>query len=183
MLRRRAAAMVTAVLLCCLVSAAPASATSTCSGLWCTVYPGQDLTLYNLNGLGGPEIFRVGTSTTYYTNPGALWHKWEYTDGSWSPWQSLGGEIYDSWCGNQNKDGRLEIFVKARGGDVDHMWQLKPGGSWSGWASLGGLVASGQGVWCSTSGKGELGIAVYGPDNMWHYKWQTTPGGGWTGWQ
>ncbi|WP_157099771.1 hypothetical protein [Microbispora sp. ATCC PTA-5024] len=182
MLRRRVAVAVTAVLLCCLVQATPATADNYCSGAWCTT-SGQDLTLDNIFWAGGPEIFRVGTATTYSTNPGALWHRWENTDGSWSPWQSLGGEIHDGWCGNRNKDGRLEIFVKARGGDVNHIWQLKPAGSWSGWASLGGLIASGNGVWCSTGANGELGIAVYGPDNMWHYKWQTTAGGGWTGWQ
>ncbi|MEU6408842.1 hypothetical protein [Microbispora sp. NPDC046933] len=180
MLRRRVAVVVTAVLLCCVVPAIRASADEVWNGSWYTVPSGQSQTLYNLNGR--PEIFRVGTATTYYTNPGALWHRWQNADESWSSSQSLGGVIYDSWCGNRNKDGRLEIFVKAAGGDVNHNWQTTPAGDWSGWHSLGGLIASGQGVWCATDGKGNLGIAVYGPDNMWHYKWQITPGGSWTGW-
>ncbi|MGY0007801.1 hypothetical protein [Micromonospora sp. I033] len=149
------------------------------NGAWYTVPPGQMQTLYNLNGY--PENFWVGTFDTY-TNPGELWHRWQNPNGSWPTQQSLKGVIYDSWCGNRNKDGRLEIFVKAAGGDVNHNFQLKPAGDWSGWRTLGGRIAAGRGVWCATDGDGNLGIGVYGPDNMWHYKWQVTPGGSWTGW-
>jgi hypothetical protein len=73
------------------------------------------------------------------------------------------------------------IFVKAGGSDVNHIYQTSTG-AWTGWASMGGLIAAGQGVWCSAAADGSLGIRVFGPDNLWHYKWQVTPGGSWTGW-
>ncbi|MEU8260222.1 hypothetical protein AB0C02_06315 [Micromonospora sp. NPDC048999] len=134
-----------------------------------TVDPGHTLALYNQNGR--VELFWIGTATTY-TNPGALYHQWYNANDTWSAPQSLGGLIYDSFCGLRNPAGTLEIFVKAKGKDVNHIRQKTPAGDWTGFQNdIGGLIADGMGVHCYhlDSGSG-VAVRVYGPDKMWHYK-------------
>ncbi len=143
---------------------------TTSPGGWFIVQPGDVLWLVNQNG--SDEAFWIGNATGY-SNPGQLWHSWRRGDGSWSGAYSLGGQIYDGFCGMRNPDsGTLEIFVKAAGGDVNHKRQLWPAGDWGGWENdIGGQIKSGYGVNCAPSTSGsKVAVKVYGPDNMWHYK-------------
>jgi hypothetical protein len=129
------------------------------------------------------ECFWVGTATTL-SIPGAVYHQWQFADGSWSGPASLGGKATSGIDGARNADGRLEIFVRGNDGALWHMWQLSKGGSWSGWASLGGNIAFGPG---STGPfvyviDGRIYVDVYGPDNLWHTKFQTALNCCWSGW-
>jgi hypothetical protein len=118
-------------------------------------------------GNGRIDIFVKGTTN-------ALWHKWY--DGRWSDayipnggWESLGGVLYSGPDACSWGPGRLDIFVKAAGGDIDHKWY---DGRWSdahipngGWESLGtpsdvnfsGIVTDPTAV---SWGKGRMDIFV-----------------------
>ncbi|WP_424640992.1 hypothetical protein [Embleya sp. AB8] len=37
-----------------------------------------------------------------------------------------------------NGDGRLQVFVRNRGGGISTRWQARPNGEWNGWADMGG---------------------------------------------
>ncbi|MET8088510.1 hypothetical protein [Micromonospora sp. NPDC005237] len=142
---------------------------TTAPGAWFTAQPGELMWLVNQNG--SDEVFWIGNATGF-SNPGQLFHSWVQADGNWSGAYSLGGLIYDSFCGMRNPGGTLEIYVKAAGGDVNHKRQLWPAGDWGGWENdIGGRIKTGYGVNCahSTSGS-KVAVKVYGPDNWWHYK-------------
>jgi hypothetical protein len=106
----------------------------------------------------------------------ALWHTWY--DGSWHPWESLGGSVSGNPDAVSWTAGRLDVFVRGGDGNVWHRWYA---GSWSGWESLGappaGLTA---GVQVSTWGPGRIDIVGRGGDGaVWH-KWYA---GGWSTWE
>jgi hypothetical protein len=66
---------------------------------------------------------------------GEAWHSWQASPGgSWSSWDSLGGEPTSLAVG-ANADGRLELFAEARvptgTHPVWHRWQVVPNGGWS----------------------------------------------------
>jgi hypothetical protein len=86
-------------------------------------------TMYNKDGRA--EMFWVGRADGTYTSPGPVWHNYQTLTGGWSGPLSLGGEVYDGLDVASNADGRLEIFVKARGHDLNHMWQVAPNSGWS----------------------------------------------------
>ncbi|CDR10243.1 hypothetical protein GCM10022420_092480 [Streptomyces iranensis] len=67
---------------------------------------------------------------------GAIRHAWQTTphSGSWSSWGSLGGFGDSRPAGTptvaRNFDGRLEVFVRASDGSVQHVWQTAPNNGW-----------------------------------------------------
>jgi hypothetical protein len=140
----------------------------------------QDANLVN-------EKFWVGTSdSSHPTVPGALWHKWQNADGSYSGAVSLGGYLTSGITGAKNADGRIEIFGRAYGGDLAHIWELAPNGStgWSSWASLGGALFAGSGPqatqFLGDSGQYQIMVKVAGVDTYTHCKAQQSPNGNWT---
>ncbi len=38
---------------------------------------------------------------------------------------------------SQNEDGRLEVFVKGKDGELWHIYQVEPNAPWSPWENLG----------------------------------------------
>jgi peptidoglycan hydrolase-like protein with peptidoglycan-binding domain len=94
-------------------------------------------------------------------------------------WGSMGGAIFDPVVAN-NKDGRLEVFVRGTDNAVWHIWQTSASNGWSGWGSLGGVVSSPIAV--GRNADGRLEVFARGTDAaLWH-KWQTAPNGGWSNW-
>lgn len=67
-------------------------------------------------------MFWVGTDH-------ALWHAWELPAGGWSAPFSLGGYLTSCIHGDANADGRLEIFVRPAGADLDHICSDLAGGA------------------------------------------------------
>jgi hypothetical protein len=134
-----------------------------------------------VNQDGRLEDFWVGTSNTIQV-PGALWHQWQISPGSsnWSAPASLGGYLTSGIDGASNADGRLEVFGRAAGNDLAHIWQVQANGGWSSWASLGGVLASGP--FTSYTSYGGIIVDVFGPDNRWHRKYQMAPNCCWSGW-
>jgi hypothetical protein len=66
---------------------------------------------------------------------GDAWHTWQTSPGgSWSGWDSLGGEPASLAVG-ANADGRMEVFAEARVATGSHAlwhrWQEAPNGGWS----------------------------------------------------
>jgi hypothetical protein len=163
-----------------IVLLAPAAVASTAPGpspLWptCRDYTQPYLQLSNSDGRY--EDFWVGTDH-------ALWHEWEHSDGiSWSNPASLGGYLTSCIDGETNQDGRLEIFGRAAGGDLAHIWQNGSSGTgWSGWTSLGGALLNepSEGPQASVRDNGGIQVQVVGVDYNYHYKWQQQPNCCWT---
>lgn len=138
-------------------------------------------TMYNQDGRA--EVFWVGRSDGTYTSPGQVWHQYQLSPGGqWSGPLSLGGEVYDGLDVASNADGRLEIFVKARGNDLNHMWQVAPNSGWSKWYSLGGVILSGCGPVTTMLSFSRIAVDVTGTDYLVHRIYQQSPNGNWSGW-
>lgn len=151
-----------ALMVTALVVVVPSSASA---GNW-------QATVTEYNADGRAEKFWVGSD-------GAVWHAWASTpggpinSGNWS----LGGHVTTGIGVTHNQDGRLEIFGRADGGDLNHMWQLSRNGvdGWSGWASLGGQLQPYTGVYADyfgSSSSGQIRVKVTGVDGLIHYLWQ-----------
>jgi acylphosphatase len=86
----------------------------------------------------------------------------------------------EACVGDQNADGRLEIFAVGTDNALSHIWQTAPNNGWSGWASLGGVITCEPDV--SRNADGRLEVFARGTNNaLWHI-WQTAPNNGWSGW-
>ena len=103
-----------------------------------------------------------------------LLHRWQTGQSNpiWSDWEDLGGHLAGSPVVGRNKDGRLEVFVRATGNVLQHIWQTAPNSGWSGWESLGtGGLAGDPAV--ASNADGRLEVFVRGARNaLWHI-WQT----------
>jgi len=123
-------------------------------------------------------------------NAGSICYDLYSPSGVYSNTVRLGGIVFDSFCVGLNSNDTEEVFAKALGKDVVHIWQTgddRRANAWSSWQSLGGLIADGHGVECPTynsaprykPANGLLAFRVWGPDGMYHYKQQLTPHGNW----
>jgi acylphosphatase len=146
---------------------------------------------YQLGGfiIGDPVVGQNedGRLEVFVRGPdNALWKKWQTTpNGGWiEDWYSLnsplGGGITNDIIGvGNNRDGRLEVFVKGGDNALYKKWQTTPNGGWiEDWYSLGGVITSNV-VGVGNNRDGRLEVFVRGPDNALWKKWQTTPNGGW----
>jgi hypothetical protein len=80
---------------------------------------------------------------------------------------------------SSNKDGRLEVFGAADGGNVWHSWQNAPNSGWAAYADLGG---NGEAALNSAgNADGRLEAFDHGANDEISHNWQTSPGGGWFG--
>lgn len=153
----RVIALGAAVLLAVTLQASPAHATApgiaaskpgTVAGAKFLPEVDKDIWLTDQDGL--MEHFWVGGSDGSLSIPGNVWHTWENAStGQQSGAVSLNGYFTSGIAGFQNVDGgRLEIFGRAAGGDIDHIWEKAANGAtgWSAWASLGGTALAGSGV-------------------------------------
>ncbi|HTD34213.1 MAG TPA: protease pro-enzyme activation domain-containing protein [Candidatus Elarobacter sp.] len=80
---------------------------------------------------GSLSVFTIG-------NDGSMWNiRQSVPNNGWNPWlflgeappgQAMNGDQIPA-VGN-NKDGRLEIFVKGTDGAVWHLWEIAPNGPW-----------------------------------------------------
>jgi hypothetical protein len=137
-------------------------------------------TMYNKDGRA--EMFWVGRADGTYASPGRVWHNYQTLTGGWSGPLSLGGEVYDGLDVASNADGRLEIFVKARGHDLNHMWQVAPNSGWSSWYSLGGAILAGCGPKTTMLSFSRIAVDVTGTDQLVHRIYQQSENGNWSGW-
>ncbi|MEO6797996.1 MAG: hypothetical protein ABI401_08385 [Candidatus Dormibacter sp.] len=117
-------------------------------------------------GAGRVDVFATGPNHE-------LVHTW--TDGSWHPWQSLGGYLTAdpgavSWSHGDGTQ-RLDVFVRGGDNALWHRWW--DGTSWSGWQSLGGALASGPDV--SSWSNGRLDVFGIGAGRqLLHWWWDGT---------
>lgn len=90
------------------------------------------------NENGRLEVFSRGVEDQ------ALWHMWQYPNGSWSGWFPLGERRFKiemfAVSRNLNQGGRLELFAIWQDHSLAHIWQEYPSAvtNWSDWHSLGG---------------------------------------------
>lgn len=131
---------------------------------------------------GRIEVFAVGSD-------GELYHLWQVAPNSgWTGWSTLGsppsGIPVGGPCVGSNADGRLEVFLMARDGQIWHLWQVAPNSGWSTWASLGGPSAAivNGAPFLGRNADGRLEIFVTGDDGNIYHVWQMAPNSGWSAW-
>lgn len=106
--------------------------------------------------------------------------------GNFGPdWTSLGAPgpgVLGSPVGGHDADGRLELFVVSKDGNLWHRVQTAPNGSWGPWQPVVATnpgISSPAAVGYNADGRME----VYGMQSggtVWHV-WQTALNGGWSG--
>jgi len=87
----------------------------------------------------------------------------------WSNWESLGGVLYSGPDACSWGPGRLDIFVKAVAGNINHKWF--DNGRWYDWEPLGAPPGVRLGLPTAASwGNGRIDIFAKGyPNNaLWH---------------
>jgi len=87
------------------------------------------------NADGRPEVFVVFSD-------GQVFHRWQWRDGSWSYWASLGGSVVahggPTLAVANEADGSLDVFALWSDGSVRAYVQNGPDGGWSaGWRYVG----------------------------------------------
>lgn len=111
---------------------------------------------------------------------GALWR---YSRAA-NNWQSLGGSLKAGTVGGPtavvNADGRVEVFVVAPNGTVQHTYENTPGGTWGTWLNRGGAFKGRLAAILAADGRIEL--FGWGTDNRYYRAYQLTPGGSWSAW-
>ncbi|HEU5098416.1 MAG TPA: hypothetical protein VFU22_05325 [Roseiflexaceae bacterium] len=129
-----------------------------------------------------------------------LEHIWQTSpNGPFSEWariipiqrESADIQFVDDPAVGRNRDGRLEVFVRARNKSLWHIWQTSAGGNWSEWrsdwgwnADWGGDVGSKPVVAANFDGRLEVffrdGAPVGDPPlSPLLHVWQTIPNGTW----
>jgi hypothetical protein len=99
----------------------------------------EDITpVLTANSGGRLELFAVSAQ-------GAVWHRWQTADSSWSPhWSSL-GHAHGTVTGiaaAADSEGRLELCATLADHTVARRRQGLPGQPWSEWANLGHSATS-----------------------------------------
>jgi hypothetical protein len=121
-----------------------------------------------------------------------LYHQWETAVGtfSWSGWNSFDTastpdkRFSDHPVVAASADGRLELFLRGRDGNMYHAWQTSASNGWSDWvnegAAEGGEFVSAPGL--ARNGDGRLEIFAVAIDGNIYHKWQTVASNGWGPW-
>ena len=99
---------------------------------------------YSLGGVITSDVVGVGNNRdgrleVFVKGPdNALWKKWQTTPNGgwiedWYSWDGLGGVITSNVAVANNRDGRLEVFVRGEPAffEVWHKFQTTPNGGWS----------------------------------------------------
>jgi peptidoglycan/xylan/chitin deacetylase (PgdA/CDA1 family) len=108
---------------------------------------------------------------------GALWLRTQ-DQGTWGPWESLGGVLAAAPAVIGDPTGRIDVFVRGINNQI-YTRARPPGGSWSSWASIGSGAASGP----AAVRVGASGIEVYVARTD-HTIWGSSrSAAGWSAWQ
>lgn len=83
-----------------------------------------------------------------------------------------------------NSDGRQELFVVGKTGNLYHNYQTNANGAWSGWISLGGTWAQNSQPAVGRNSDGRLEVFIIGTDGQMNHAWEGTAGNSssWSGW-
>ena len=133
--------------------------------------------------VGNPSVVsnadgRLEVFAAVGTNPSdlALWHIRQTGSATfpfWSSWENLGGHLLGTPVAARNKDGRLEVFVRAAGNNLAHIWQTSSNtNAWSDWEDLGGgRLVGNPSVGVNADGRLEV-FSCASDHAVWHI-WQT----------
>ena len=124
------------------------------------------------NADGGLELFGL----VDWPSSQSLWHRWQTTDGHWSPWTLFGGYDLHRAVVGRNDDGRLEVIALGADKVLYHKWQVAPNRGWSAWTSLGGSPAKEIAVASNADGRLEA-FALDASTGRVKHCWQGAPNG------
>jgi len=130
-----------------------------------------------LNAERQPEVFRVDEH-------GDLHCRWQkLSDGDWSTWSNLGGDIFPVIAVANAADGRLEVFAVDRTRKFLKIirQQATNSTSWDNWKDLGGVVEPPLTVAKNSDGRLEV-FALDAGDHRVKHIWQTNAQGNWSAW-
>ncbi len=131
------------------------------------------------NADGRLEVFYVSTS-------GDMVHDWQTSAGLGAGWSGpfvLPGGSWPTTAGcaaDRNADGRLEVFVTGKDGQIHHAWQQVPNGGWSGFFALGATGIKGN-PGLGVNQDGRLEVFAVAPDGSMVHNYQRRPNGDWSG--
>jgi hypothetical protein len=126
------------------------------------------------NADGRLQAFVIGNDQQIRT-------QWQLSDGRWSGWLTLGGQVAGKLTVAQNADGRMQVFGIGIDGTLRTTWQLTRNGTWSGIASMGGHWSASAGVGVGMNRDGRMEAFVLGDnDEIWN-AWQRAPNATWDG--
>ncbi|HVV00980.1 MAG TPA: two-component regulator propeller domain-containing protein [Verrucomicrobiae bacterium] len=137
---------------------------------------GQPVVGRNANGV--LEIFTVSPH-------GALLHRWQKaSDGDWSAWSDMGGDVLPGIAVANGADGRmLVVAVDAASHSLKYISQRQKNGlEWSAWQSLGGAIRAPVTVAQDNDGRLEIFAVNQGSDTV-QYLAQTNAAGKWSEWK
>jgi hypothetical protein len=129
------------------------------------------------NADGHQEVFRVDAD-------GELRHRWQkLSDGSWSAWSSLGGNLLPGVALATNADGALQVLAVERGSGALRLIQQTSSNSldWLDWTNLGGDLSPPIAVGQEPDGR----LAVFAVDSnsgAAMQRWQVDSKGHWSKW-
>jgi hypothetical protein len=129
------------------------------------------------NADGHLEVFRTDAE-------GQLLHRWQkLSDGNWSGWCSLGGNLLPGVALANEVDGALDVFGVERGsGALGLVRQTAPNSlDWSEWTNMGGTLQPDIAVGQDLDGRLEV-FALDANTCAAMHCWQTDSQGHWAAW-
>jgi hypothetical protein len=130
-------------------------------------------------GQGRMDLFVYATDVfSADRNARFLLHTWA-NNSTWSgQWEVRGsGYMQGNPAAVSWGPGRIDIFARGGGNELDHEWYDSGNGGWHGWENKGGILPASPVV--ASTGQGMLTIFTAGTDQ---HLWILTYAGGWRPW-
>ena len=114
-----------------------------------------------------------------HSNENALLHTWQNRDGTWAPWENLGGVMAGELAAILKPDGGFEVFARGTDRALWYTAQLTAASSWSPWISMGGDIIGYPAAALDSDGNVEIFVrGNYGDSALW----RNIQNGSWSGW-
>jgi hypothetical protein len=127
------------------------------------------------NADGRPELFAIGGNN-------ALYHFWQWGDGTWSNWASLGRTDVAQIVAANDANGTLAAYVRTTGGSAYRTAQVGPNGGWGGqWTPLWGSALADVSV--MRTGDNRVRLFAVGGDARAYVTEQSGPNGSFLSWR
>ncbi len=126
---------------------------------------------------GHLEVFKVDAA-------GVLWHRWQIlSEGEWSRWSRLGGQVFPGVAAATNAQGELEVYaVDQSTHELRAVRQIAPDSvEWSSWISLGGSIRAPVTVAQGPGGAVDIFARDQGASRVRHL-WRAGPWAEWSEW-
>ena len=112
---------------------------------------------------------------------GHIWHRWQTSQATWSPWTAVDG-LLDSVALVNDNAGLLELFGTNAQGQTFHRTLTSTGtNQWSNWDQITGIAGL-HSIAAAKDADGRLEAMAADSQGNTFLRWQTSPGGPWSIW-